>query len=185
MARPAEPFVCREVCFRTVEPSETDTQPPPCDDRVVWVDRIDRSQDIESGGDGQSLGSILSQTGPPLPVDRPLWACDSRGLRTKTLDCWYDSLVGFGCDEVSRMSFVCLSQASNLGFAEAKSIAERLEAKSVVERASSGGDDRRIVNVSAFVYSAVKDANKKLRPSGMKYAGMGGYEAGDPHLDNR
>ena len=79
----------------------------------------------------------------------------------------------------------CLSHASHLGFAEAKSIVEGLEARSLDERASSSGDDRRIGNASAFVYSAVKEATERLRPSGVQYAGMGGWEAGDPHLDNR
>ena len=143
----------------------------------MWVSDRDRDQDIESGGGGPSLGNIVSETGPPPPPERPPWACDSYLSQQETLNDWYDVLVGYGCDQVSMMSFFLLVQYDHGGYLEAKSIIGRLK--------ETSGDDRHLVNASAFVHANVEAARHKLKPSGAKYKGQGGYEPGDPRLDNR
>ena len=152
------------------------------DDQTVWVDDRDRSQDIASGGGGPSLGSIVSEDGPLPRPERPSWACDECGAQHDILDDWYDVLVGHGCDQVSMMSFPLLLQCDQVGYQEAESIIGMLKHGGYQVK---GGDGRRLTNASAVVHSKVLVARHKLKPSGAKYKGQGGYEPGDPRLDNR
>ena len=75
------------------------------------------------------------------------------------------------------MSFFLLVQYNKVGFQEAASIIGMVRAKV--------GREGGLANASAFVHTHVLAARHRLVPSGAKYKGKGGYEAGDPRLENR
>jgi len=125
---------------------------------------VPQSDVTTAGSYGQvgSLGNIVAGVRLPEPASRPLWACNHCGVSTHTTERWYDALVGVGCDEASRMAVMALGQYSQGGWIEANAIVDTAVTATVIR------------SPSAYVWSQVDDAFKRVRPHGAQYAGVAG-----------
>jgi hypothetical protein len=108
-----------------------------------------------------SSGSAQSTPRPSTP--RPQWVCCSHGRSTVTMDHWYDTMIGCGCDEGSVRRFMAFSQHSPAAYMLANSLLDKL----IMWRS----DEQRVKSPSAFIEAGVEKARRELHPEGEKHLG--------------
>ena len=108
-----------------------------------------------------SSGSAQSTPRPSTP--RPQWVCCSHSRSSVTMDHWYDTMIGCGCDEESVRRFMAFSHHSPAAYLLANSLLDKL----IMHRRY----DERIKSPSAFIEAGVETARRELHPLGEKHIG--------------